>query len=166
MKKIYIAKSRINGMGIIAGENISKGDSIQYIKGHPKNLVIHNKKDSDSNPNWIGVGRNKWIDPDYPNQYFNHSCEPNCGIKGTVTVVALKNIKKDEEMTFDYSITECDNMWEMKCTCGSKNCRKIVRSIQHLPEKQFKKYFPYMPTYFKNLYISLHPKFKKVLRYN
>ncbi len=165
MKQIYISTSKISGKGIMAGENISKGEHIQYIKGTPKKLVIHNKKDSDSNPNWIGFAKNQWIDPDYPNQFLNHSCEPNCGIQGRVTMVALKSIKEGEEITIDYSITECDDMWEMKCTCGSKNCRKVVKSIQHLPESQFKKYFPYVPTYFKNLYITLHPKFRKVVKF-
>lgn len=169
MKHIYIRTSGIDGKGVAAGENIKKGDSIQHIKGEVRFLTVKNKKDSLSNPNWIGIGENKWIYPDYPNQYLNHSCNPNSGIKGTITikdsdksmkgnyaVVALKDIKEGEEITIDYSIIEGDDLWEMKCTCGEKNCRKIIRSIQFMPEDQFEKYLPYVPTYFKNLYLKRH----------
>lgn len=156
MKHIYICTSKIEGMGVTAGENIKKGEVIQHIKGEVKFMTIKSKKDSLSYPNWIGVGKEKWIDPNYPNQFLNHSCNPNAGIGGKVTMVALKNIKEGEEITIDYSIIEGDDLWEMKCRCGSVNCRNIVRSIRHLPEKQFKKYLPYVPTYFKTLYFRTH----------
>ena len=154
MKHIYIRTSVIDGKGVAAGEDIKKGDVIYHIKGEAKFFTIENKKDSLSNPNWIGIGENKWINPDYPNQYLNHSCNPNSGIKGTVTMVAIKDIKEGEEITIDYSIIEGDDLWEMKCACGEKNCRKIIRSIQFMPEDQFEKYLPYVPTYFKNLYLK------------
>lgn len=158
MRHIYICSSKINGKGVCAGENIKKGDIIQYIKGEAKFLTIRSKKDSLSYPDWIGIGKNKWIDPDYPNQYLNHSCNPNSGIKGRLTMVAIRNIKEGEEITIDYSIIEGDDLWEMKCTCGEKNCRKVIRSIRYIPRRQFKKYLPYVPTYFKDLYTKEHQK--------
>lgn len=160
MKHIYICTSKIEGKGIAAGEDLNKGDVIQRIKGEPKFLAIKNKKDSLSYPNWIGVGKNKWINPDYPNQYLNHSCNPNSGIKGKVTMIALLDINEGEEITIDYSIIEGNDLWEMKCRCGEKNCRKIIRSVQYLPEKQFKKYLPNVSTYFKKLYLKEHPHIK------
>lgn len=152
MKHIYIATSKIAGKGVMAGENIKKGELIRYVKGKIKLFVPKNEKDSQVGPNWIGIGKNKWIDPDYPHQYLNHSCEPNSGIKGKVAMMATKNIKEGEEITVDYSIIEGDEMWQMPCNCGSKKCRKIIKSIQYLPQKTFKKYLPFIPTYFKNLY--------------
>mgnify|MGYP001572637729 CR=1 FL=1 len=86
--------------------------------------------------------------------YLNHSCDPNIGIKGRVTFVALKNIKKGEEVAFDYSTTEDDMLWHLpfKCMCVSKNCRSKIRSIQFLPHKIFKAYLPYIPNYFQGVY--------------
>ncbi|MEA2701614.1 MAG: uncharacterized protein QOE22_323 [Candidatus Parcubacteria bacterium] len=153
MKHIYIRTSEIDGKGVAAGEAIRKGELIQYIKGDAKYLAITNREQSASNPNWIGIGRNRWIDPDHPNQYLNHSCSPNSGIKGKVTMIALRDIKEGEEITIDYSITESDNLWEMECTCGEANCRKLITSIHHIPEEQFNAYLPYVPTYFKKLYL-------------
>jgi uncharacterized protein len=152
MKDIYHSTSKVHGIGIRAGEDIKKGEIIQHIRGEAKFFVPKNKKESAMYPNWVGIAKNKWIDPDYPNQYLNHSCNPNSGIKGKVTMVALKDIKEGEEITIDYSIVECDDMWEMKCKCGEKTCRKIIRSIQFLPEKQFKKYIPNVPTYFQKVH--------------
>lgn len=158
MKKIYIRDSTIEGKGIIAAENIKKGEVIQYIKGKERVLQIKSKADSLSYPNWIGVGKNRWIEVEYPIQYLNHSCKPNAGIKGRVTIVALKNIRKDEEITIDYSTTECDVLWEMACACGAGGCRRTIRSIQFLPYKQFKSYLPYIPTYFRDVYLGLKGK--------
>ena len=160
MKHIYICTSRIEGKGVFAGEDIKKGDVIQYIKGKTRFLTIKNKKDSLSYPNWIGVGKSQWINPEYPNQYLNHSCNPNSGIKGKVTMIATRDIKEGEEIAIDYSIIEGDDLWEMKCACGEKNCRKIIRSVRYIPVKQFKKYLPNVPSYFKNLYLKEHPLVK------
>lgn len=152
MKQIYVCDSKIHGKGIRAGEDIKKGEIIQPIKGKMCFLTVKNKKDSLSHPNWIGIAENQWIDPTKPFKFLNHSCKPNSGVKGKVNIVAIKNIKEGEEITIDYSIIEGDNLWEMKCVCNEKGCREVIRSVQHLPEKTFKKYLPFVPNYFKKLY--------------
>lgn len=172
MKHIYIRTSPIEGMGVFAGENITPGGVIQHIKGEARFLTVTSKEESLSYPNWIGVGHNKWIDPDYPNQFLNHSCNPNASVSGRIVIgkdkiakgrydiVALKRIREGEEVLIDYAVIEGDDLWEMPCACGSTNCRKIVRSINFMPEKQLRKYLPYVPEYFKNLYVKSHPKVK------
>lgn len=172
MKHIYICTSKIQGQGVNAGEGIKRGDVIQHIKGEAKFLTIKSKNDSLSYPNWIGIGKDKWIDPDYPNQFLNHSCNPNASVQGRIVVdsggkskgkyeiVALKSIKEGSEITIDYAVIEGDDLWEMSCRCGQRSCRKVVRSIHYLPRRQFNKYFPFIPVYFKNLYIKNHPDIK------
>lgn len=168
MKHIYIRTSAIEGKGVSAGENIEKGEVIQHIKGEARFLSVKSKEESLSYPNWIGVGKDKWIDPDYPNQYLNHSCNPNASVRGRITIgkdriakgqyeiVALRPIKEGEEVTIDYAVIEGDDLWEMPCLCGTSNCRKVIRSIRFIPKKQFDKYMPNIPTYFKNLYLKTH----------
>ncbi len=152
MKQFYIATSNIHGKGILAGEVIQRGEVIQPIRGKMKFMTIKNKDDSLSHPNWIGVAKDQWIDPDKPYKFLNHSCDPNAGVKGKINIVAIKEIKEGEEITMDYSIIEGDDLWEMKCGCGAANCRGVIRSIQFLPPKTFKKYLPFVPTYFKKVY--------------
>jgi len=155
-RKVYVDKSAISGRGVFAKKDVKKGEIIFIAKGTPRHLKVRNKKDSQLGPDWLGVGRDLWIDPyDYnPLSYINHSCEPNAGIKGAVTVVASQNIHHGEEITFDYSTTESDLYWEFRCNCKNKKCRKIIRSVQFLPIERFKRYLPYVPRYFKKVYVE------------
>ena len=157
-KKIYRDKSDIDGKGIFAKKDIKKGEIIALIKGPIINHAVVDKKTSSAGPNWIGIGKNKWIDPKVIFNHINHSCDPNAGIKGSKTVVALRNIKKGEEVLIDYSITEEDALWELprRCKCGSKKCRKIIKSIQFLPKEVFNGYLPYISKYFQQVYIKYH----------
>ena len=154
MKQFYVCESKIEGLGVNAGEKIKAGEFITRFKGKPKFLVVTCKSESLSYPNWVGIAKNRWIDPEKPQKFINHSCNPNASIKRRVSIVALRDIKEGEEITFDYSIIEGDPRWEMKCLCGEKNCRGVIRSIQFLPPDQFSKYLPLIPLYFKNLYLK------------
>ena len=57
--------------------------------------------------------------------HLNHSCDPNLGIQGQIVFVALRDIEKDEELTFDYAMTDDEN-YEMECNCGSRQCRGTI----------------------------------------
>ena len=151
-KKIHIEESPVDGSGIFAKRDIKKNESIALIKGSLVTHVVVDQKTSNMGQNWIGVGKNKWINP-LMFHYINHSCNPNAGIKGTRTIVALKNIKRGQEIFIDYSTTEEDRLWFLKnCRCGSKKCRGVIRSIQFLPKSIFNSYLPYIPTYFQKVY--------------
>jgi len=151
--KIHIGKSKLHGKGILASRDIKKRETIFIIKGKKVKFLINNKKQAKlAGWDWIGWGKNEWIDPENFGLYFNHSCNPTSVIKGRVTVVALQDIKKGEEITSDYSLNEADIFWHIKCTCGAKNCRKIIKSIQFLPRKVFNKYASHVPQYFKQVF--------------
>jgi len=59
--------------------------------------------------------------------YFNHSCDPltYCDAKGNY--IALKDIKVGEELTIDVEKLMAKPTFPFNCSCGSKNCRKIVK---------------------------------------
>ena len=81
---------------------------------------------------------------------FNHSCDPNAGFNGQIFLVAMKDIKKNEQITFDYAMVlhKSKNIpvYKMKCLCGLENCRKIITDndwkIKDLQEK-YKGFFQY-----------------------
>lgn len=158
MKKICIGKSRINGKGIFAGEDIVKGDRIQYIKGKRVKNVIRNSEESAAIVNWIGVSRKFYINTDgTPFRYVNHSCDANAAIVGTKTVVALRDIQKGSEITIDYSMSDADPFWRgIRCHCGSKNCRKVVRAIYTVPPEVFKRHMPYISRYFQRVFLRTY----------
>ena len=56
---------------------------------------------------------------------INHSCYPNCEVAGTglkVWVYAIKDIKKGEELSYDYGFSFDKDYKDFPCKCGSKNC--------------------------------------------
>ena len=56
---------------------------------------------------------------------INHSCDPNCEVYGSglkVWVYAIKDIKKGEELTYDYGFSFDENFKDFPCRCGSKKC--------------------------------------------
>ncbi len=162
-KKVYLGKSKIAGKGIFANRIIKKNETIFSFSGkavkhsYGPNYQVGSK--------WLGIGKCVWlnISKNNPGLFINHSCNPNAGFKGTRILVAMKNIKKDEEVTFDYSITEHDPYWKMKCTCGEKNCRKLIRSAKFLPKNLFKKYKPFMPKFAQKSYKKITPKASRIL---
>lgn len=152
LRKVGMGKSKIHGLGLIAKRLIKKGETICLIKGKIVDWHVKDKASALFGPNWIGISETVWIDPSDAGLYVNHSCKPSAGIKGKITLVAIKDIARGDEVTIDYSITECAEFWEMDCYCGSKRCRRKIGPIQTLPIKIYKEYLPYIPRFFQNIY--------------
>jgi SET domain-containing protein len=69
--------------------------------------------------------------------YMNHSCSPNAGDRrGTLalTAVALRNIRKGEEITcdyrpvLDYNDTRYRPVVHFDCRCPARRCRGLIRA--------------------------------------
>ncbi len=156
-RNLYVDNSSIEGKGIFAKRNFKRGETIFILKGKIKKWLVTNKRTAQVGADWVGIGKDTWIDPAYPFLYMNHSCNPNMGIRGTRTFVALCTIKKGKELTVDYSITEETLLWEMKnLEKRVLGYRPVIRSIQSLPLKIYKKYLPYVPIYFQRVYNKYH----------
>ena len=61
----------------------------------------------------------------------------------------MKNIKRGEEVTFDYSTSESENGWYLICHCENKNCRRIIRSYKSLSTELKLKYRDFISEYLK-----------------
>lgn len=87
---------------------------------------------------------------------LNHSCNPTCGFDGEITIVAMKDIKKGEEITIDYAMClSSKNVVPMDCVCGFKFCRNKITSndwkIKYL-QKRYKGFFePFLEKKIKNI---------------
>jgi uncharacterized protein len=83
-----------------------------------------------------------------PADMFNHSCEPNAGLSGQITLIAMRDIARGEEVCFDYAMSDSSDYDEFECCCGAPRCRKkITGNDWKLPELQqrYKGYFsPYL----------------------
>lgn len=79
--------------------------------------------------------------------FVNHSCDPNCGIKGQVSLVAMRNIRPGEEICYDYAMTDASDYDQFNCACGSECCRGRVTGADWMNELLQKKYEQYFSTY-------------------
>jgi SET domain-containing protein len=155
---LEVRNSKIGGRGVFAKENIIRGtrlaifggrimliDEIRNLPGHLQGYTMQIEERF-----VLGPPLNS-IEPD-ETDFFNHSCEPNSGFKGQMFLVAMRDIKKNEEITFDYAMAVSESVgsdfvFEMECKCGSSNCRKkITENDWKLPEIQ-KKYYGFFSQY-------------------
>ena len=93
---------------------------------------------------------------------FNHSCNPNAGCKGTIFLVAMRNIRKDEEVTFDYAMvlhrTRGCTPYRLACDCGQDTCRKSITDTDWtIPELQ-RRYQGYFQWYIEEKIARLNCK--------
>ena len=163
MKKYHIGKSYIHGKGIILDKNVKKDEIIFRFTGkHVKNPPgpWHHE------PNWLQVGYFEWIIPEQGSagEYLNHSCNPNAGIKGNNTIVAIRSLKKGTEIVIDYALSETYPIWHMICKCGSRNCRKVVKPYQDLSVQRKEKYTKYTAKYIKDM--KMHLSWQAYLKWN
>jgi SET domain len=125
-QSIFIDQSGIEGRGIFAAISLARGDPVCTLRGEPRSGPVR----SEVGPNWIGIGRDAWIDPELPLDHINHSCNANAAFGPGYVLTALRPIDVGEEITLDYSSTEADPTWSMECHCGSEKCRKVLYAIQ------------------------------------
>jgi uncharacterized protein len=58
--------------------------------------------------------------------FINHSCEPNLGLDGPISLRVMREILPGDELSFDYAMTDSTPLLELDCTCGAALCRGRV----------------------------------------
>lgn len=128
---VKVAKSNISGKGAYAlqaiparkkigdlgGVIITMKEAMQLVKDIKViNMVELNDKyalNASANPNDM--------------RFINHSCDPNTYMRvlsNRVEFYALRNIRKNEELSCDYGETHHEGT--LPCKCGAKNCRGYI----------------------------------------
>ncbi|MEW5957937.1 MAG: SET domain-containing protein-lysine N-methyltransferase [Chloroflexota bacterium] len=64
--------------------------------------------------------------PAEPADFINHSCAPNAGLSGQIALVALRLIYPNEEICFDYAMSDGSPYDEFECQCHTPLCRGYV----------------------------------------
>lgn len=71
--------------------------------------------------------------------FVNHACEPNAGMQGQIGLVALRELWIDEEVRYDYAMSDGSSYDEFPCACGTPLCRSHVRGTDWMrPELQLR----------------------------
>ena len=131
MKLYKVKKSNIDKIGLYASKNIKSGTKIiEYIG------KLISKKETETNPKFdnekdiylFNLNSKYDLDGDYSwntARLINHSCNPNCEVEGKglkLWITTIKDIKKSEELSYDYGFGYDVDYKQFPCKCGSQNC--------------------------------------------
>eukprot|EP01087_Luapelamoeba_hula_P008221 TRINITY_DN2044_c0_g1_i4.p1 TRINITY_DN2044_c0_g1~~TRINITY_DN2044_c0_g1_i4.p1 ORF type:complete len:114 (-),score=24.57 TRINITY_DN2044_c0_g1_i4:92-433(-) len=76
----------------------------------------------------------------------NHSCEPNVWFIGQDVIAARRDIKKGEELYYDYATSESNDFMRLTCMCGEATCRREISGKDYrLPAVQERYRGHFMP---------------------
>ena len=147
----YVIKRRssVHGFGIYARKDIPKGTRIiEYVgeritkkeaERRGDEDMFAAKTDRECGAVYIFV-LNKRHDIDgnvsyNTAKYINHSCDPNCeteNIRGKIWVIALRDIPKGEELSYNYGY-DLDDFTQHPCYCRTNRCVGYIASEELWP---------------------------------
>ena len=158
MKKLWFKrKSSVHGRGLFASQNIKKGfQIIEYVgdkvtkrEGDRRADKQINRAKKNKNNGMVYIfelNKRYDIDGDVSYNYarlINHSCNPNCEVvidNNHLWISAIKNIKKNHELSYNYGYSYDTDYDEHKCKCGSSKCVGYILDEDHWPKlKKVKK---------------------------
>ena len=124
--------SPIQGRGLFAHGAISKGEIVAVKGGVIRDSAAFALVRDELSPAEIQIEDDLYIAPASAAEFeanilcLNHSCNPNVGLRGQITFVAMRDIQAGEELTIDYAMIDGDPAVRMECSCGAPQCRKLV----------------------------------------
>ena len=138
-KTWYKKKSDVHGNGLFASQNIKKrskiieyvGDKVTKREGDRRADKQLRKAKKNKNNGMVYIFElNKRYDIDGGASYnharlINHSCNPNCEVEidnNEIWISAIKNIKKNEELSYNYGYSYDTDYIDHICNCGSSKC--------------------------------------------
>ncbi|CAN7943570.1 unnamed protein product, partial [Ixodes pacificus] len=136
---VYLARSRIQGLGLYATRDIEKHTMvIEYIGQLIRNEIAERNEAIYEAQNrgvyMFRLEENRVVDATLSGglaRYMNHSCNPNCVAEvvqidreNKILIIANRRISRGEELTYDYKFDVEDDQHKIPCMCGAPNCRK------------------------------------------
>jgi SET domain-containing protein len=146
-------QSRIHGRGLIAQTPIHRGDVVW--RRDLDEMIVHLSeikqwtKEKQTEFFWIAYqcSEEEFVLPRGIDGYMNHSCDPNTWWADDHTLVARRDIRPGEEVTYDYTTTEIALDFEMDCQCGSPLCRGTISNRDYLNREWQTQYGDHLPGY-------------------
>ncbi|MEO5573367.1 MAG: SET domain-containing protein-lysine N-methyltransferase [Gammaproteobacteria bacterium] len=155
--KVYIKTSAQHGKGVFAARPLEAGEDILQFAGETLHCAQVNFDDYH-----LQIGEQLYLGPSgAADDYVNHCCDPNAAFGNAesdseLSLVALRDIAADEEISWDYSTAiDEEDFAGFACACGAGNCRKRVTSFRHLEAAHQQRLAPYLLPYLKLKYAKL-----------
>lgn len=132
------------GDGVFATKPFSAGDTV--LVGRIEKRLAKNHAHASQ------IGEHEYVLHAGLTSKFNHSCDPNCGIRlnaqGGHDFVAMCAIDVHEEVTFDYAMRNYTvDFFPDPCTCGADACRGSVTGWRELPQTRKDQYEGFVAPY-------------------
>jgi hypothetical protein len=150
--KTVVRESAIHGRGLFAAELIMRGEIVAIKGGYIIDRATLQQLDPQFAGAEIQIADELFICPVTLHEregsmlFTNHSCEPNIGLRGEITFVAMRDIAAGEELTHDWAMTDNDDSSTV-CRCGSPSCRgRITGRDWQRPDLQ-QRYAGYFSAY-------------------
>jgi SET domain-containing protein len=150
--KTEVRASGTHGRGLFARKSIPKGEIVSIRGGHilPRRLP----KGRRTPPGYWGypisedfvLGPLTKREAETVMMFLNHSCQPNVGIRGQIIFVAMRDIRRGEELTIDYAMFGGDPK-PMRCACGAARCRGVITSSDWRRPDVQRRYRGYFSSY-------------------
>ena len=140
--------SSIEGRALFAREPIFKDEIVVVKGGYVMSRAQRDEVEGHLGPAEIQVTEDLFIGPATQTErergmmHLSHSCEPNLGVQGQIVFVALGDIATEEELTFDYAMTD-DEPYEMECNCCAPTHRKVISGRDWMKREVQRKYDGY-----------------------
>ena len=139
---LYLAPSGMEGIGLFTARPWPTGAEVLRVEEPdyfaPARPHAQLRAMGYTHADVFQVGPDLFIPPHGgPDDFTNHSCEPNCGLRVSrsgFAMIALREIAAFEELTYDYSTHQEHPLEDMTCACGALTCRGVVRSFSTLPK--------------------------------
>lgn len=163
-KDIELRKSSIEGKGLFAKKLIPKDTIVWELNSSEKRLTLKQLSALPWEERKLAYQQgNKYIIVTDGSEFINHSCDPNLWWETDESFSARRDIKPDEEITYDYSSSDINpkSMPPIECRCGSKNCRKIITSQDCLKPEFQNQYKGHLPSWVEK-YIQRKQKENKI----
>ena len=93
VESTYVAASGIHGKGLFAAISIRRGAIIGWLTG---------KSSVNDGPHVLWISASEGIEVLCDFRYINHADDPNACYYDDLSVVALRDIQPDEEITHNY----------------------------------------------------------------
>jgi uncharacterized protein len=126
---LYLGISPINDRGLFSNVGIKAGEIIAIWSGFNATAAEVDRNFADQRYRNCSQVDDDWFLVPYATgaaDHVNHSCNPNCGIRGTHTLIAMRDIPAAEEITYDYAMTDGCDYDVFDCACQSGQCRRRI----------------------------------------
>ena len=143
-KTLAVKKSR-NGHGIFTKKDCKANTTLFEVTGTLVTGDEDDKMTEEDRANTYRLNQGWYISPKGRlGDMLNHSCSPNAKVvkrEGRLYIESFLPIPKGTELLIDYStIIASDDSWNMRCNCGTRVCRKVIKQFTKLPKTLQRRY--------------------------